>query len=131
MERQYRKNSVTAKPRLDPLARLVSHCVMIPNSAEVRSYLKQCRDLATLLPKICEKARKEFGSEAELSLEMYRDPEIKDEYLTLYVRQPRYDGNVLDRIERVSQTFDEKLGRAEGYLLLTTDFRSPRGKNAV
>ena len=50
-------------------------------------YLDEHGDLSQLLPEICGQIRKQFGPEAELSLELYRDPEINDRYLTLYLRQ--------------------------------------------
>ena len=99
--------------------------------AEIRDYLEQHRDLTPLLTPICEQVRKEFRPPDELAIQLYRDPEIKDEYLTLYIRQPRYDANIMARIERLSDAFSERLEHASGYLLLTTDFSAPRGSNAL
>jgi hypothetical protein len=102
-----------------------------PDRKAVRAYLKRHGDLATHLPAVCDAARKEFGSEAELALELYRDPEIRDHYLTLYVRLDSYDSETMARIDRVSANFERRLAHASGYLLLTTDFRPPRGANGV
>jgi len=99
--------------------------------AGVRAYLEQYADLAPLLPAVGEQVRKEFGPDAELALELYRDPEIKDEYLTLYVCLARYETDTLERLDRVGRRFADKLEQVSGYLLLTTDFRAPRGTNAV
>jgi hypothetical protein len=114
----------TAKPSLEDT-------VIVPNRKAVRAYLKRHGDLAVRLPAVCEAARKEFGSEAELALELYRDPEIRDHYLTLYVRLDSYDGETMARIERVSAPFERRLAQSSGYLLVTTDFRPTRGANGV
>jgi hypothetical protein len=84
-----------------------------------------------LLPTICERVRGEFGPEAELSLHLYRDPEIDDQYLKLLVRLPRYERDVMDRIDRVSTSFEERITPSAGYLLVTTDFRPARSRHAV
>jgi hypothetical protein len=105
--------------------------VFVPDRKAVRAYLRRHGDLAAHLPAVIEAARKEFGSEAELALELYRDPEIRDHYLTLYVRLHSYDGETMARIDRVSTLFERRLAQTSGYLLLTTDFRPPRGANGL
>src|SRR5205085_5354041 len=53
------------------LDHLASQQVVVPRPEEVLAYLEPFRDLADLLPAVCAQARQEFGSEAELSLEVY------------------------------------------------------------
>ena len=67
----------------------------------------------------------------ELSLELYKDPEVDDRYLTIYVRQKNYDSEIIKRIDKVSERFDDLLEKVSSFLLLTADSRRPRGKNAV
>ncbi len=105
--------------------------VSIPKASEVLAYLDRFPDLATLLPGLCWQARVEFGPQADLSLELYRDPEIDDRYLILSVRLPRYDSNFMGRIQRVSRRFDDKIAPQSGYILLTTDFRPAGGADAI
>ena len=59
----------------------------------------------------------------QLSLEVYHDPEIEDEYLTLYVRQADYDEHVLSTIEDIRAGYEGELAGRSGWLLVTTDFR--------
>lgn len=113
------------------LAGLAPYQVAVPQLRQVKEYLARHTELGALLPELSEQARKEFGRDAELSLEFYKDPEIDDQYLTLYVRQARYDTAIMARIDRVSRPFAEKLEQASGYLLVTTDFRQPGGGNEV
>ncbi len=103
----------------------------MPKRNGVVAYIAEHVNLAKLLPRICRQLRQAFGREVELSLELYRDPEIDDTYLTLYVRQEKYDSAIIERIEAVSRQFNDKLEQVSGYLLLTTDFHRPRGNNAV
>lgn len=128
MTRRQNRNHVTYP---DALLSLRAHQVTLPNRRSVRRFLEAAPTIAEFLPPLCERLRCEFGPKAELSLELYRDPEIKDEYLTLYVRETRYTADILDRIDRATQAFGKKLERASGSLLITTDFRPPQSNNGV
>ncbi|HMF15354.1 MAG TPA: hypothetical protein VKE94_23730 [Gemmataceae bacterium] len=105
--------------------------LLVPDRKAVRAYLRRHRDLAAHLPAVRDAAREEFGSEAELTLDLYQDPDRRDRYLTLYVRLDSYDRETMARIDRLSTHFEPRLARASGYLLLTTDFRPPRSANGV
>ncbi|MDQ1327006.1 MAG: hypothetical protein QG641_286, partial [Candidatus Poribacteria bacterium] len=56
----------------------------------------------------------------------YRDPEIDDQYLTLYVRQSKYEETIMDKIEEIRLPYSDELADKTGYLLLTTDFQFPK-----
>lgn len=99
--------------------------VIIPKTSEVSEYLLAHLDLSCMIPMICSKLIKAFSEDAKLSLEIYRDPEIHDEYLTLYVRKNEYEEMILDRIDDVMSEFEPALGSASGWLLVTTDFLLP------
>lgn len=105
--------------------------VLVPNRASVNQYLSAHPMLSDLLSSVCRTVRQAFGPCAELSLEMYRDPEIDDRYLTLYVRLEKYDSGVPERIDAVRRQFEQKLEQVSGDFLLTTDFRPRRGNHAV
>ena len=57
----------------------------ISRSAEVRSYLDRHPALSRLADLIRDAARIESGPDACLTLQVYRDPEIDDEQLVLFV----------------------------------------------
>jgi hypothetical protein len=105
--------------------------VLVPKPSDVMAYLDEHGDLAQLLPKICAEVRQAFGQETELSLEVYRDPEIDDRYLTLYVRQDQYDARIIERIESVRSAYHDSLSAVSGHFLLATDLRPSRGLHAV
>ncbi len=110
----------------DTLFGLASTRVTIPRPAEVREYLVQYPDMIALVLQVAVSASRRFGPATELSLELYRDPEIDDEYLTLYVRQASYDEDILDQIEELSVQYERGLHGKSGWLLVTTDFCPPR-----
>lgn len=76
--------STDVKQIVEVLNQLHQDWIKIPKPAEVRAYLLRYPDLTDLLPFICKIARERVGIRPELSLEVYHDPEIEDEYLTLY-----------------------------------------------
>lgn len=100
--------------------------IVIPKPAAVRSYLLRYPDMTHLLSSVCKLARERFEMHTQLSLEVYQDSEIEDEYLTLYVRQENYDEQILDIIESISAAYEEAVAGKSGWLLVTTDFRPPR-----
>lgn len=115
----------------DPLPQLAMAGIELVEREQIRGYLAEFPDLAVLLPDICKATRAEFGPSSELSLKLYRDSESVDQYLTLYIRLPKYEPEILARIERVSHSFEGRLEQTSGDLLLTTDFRPPRRTHGV
>jgi hypothetical protein len=108
------------------LSQLLSKGIMIPQPAEVRDYLLRYPDIIDLLMPVCKMAQERFELHTQLSLEVYHDPEIEDEYLTLYVRQENYDRQILDKIESVCAEYEKVIAGRSGWLLVTTDFQPPR-----
>jgi len=106
----------------DVLEVLKAMHVMIPETSEVSEYILAHPDLSCLIPAICCKLIKMFPEDSKLFLEIYRDPEIHDEYLTLYVRKNVYEEQILDCIDEAMAEFERALGSASGWLLVTTDF---------
>ena len=100
--------------------------IMITNQAAVRDYLLCYSDMIDLLPILLRVTRERFEIPTQLSLEVYRDPETDDEYLTLYIRQENYDANIMEIIEDIRAEYYKHLTGKSGWLHLTTDFRPPR-----
>jgi hypothetical protein len=108
------------------LEHLKSDQIVIPNPEEVSDYLRQYPDIIDLVEFACEETRSHFLLPTQLSLELYRDPESDDEYLTLYVRQEKYEEDIMDVIEDVWSTYEHELTTKLGDFLITTDFDFPR-----
>ncbi len=108
------------------LSQLRSMSVMIPEVAAVREYLYHYLELLDILPYVSQLARQNFGPEAQLSLEIYRDLETDDAYLTLYIRLDKYDKSTMKRIKEIRREYRGLLAEIAGEFLLTTDFRLAR-----
>ncbi|MBI1903022.1 MAG: hypothetical protein HYS13_18135 [Planctomycetia bacterium] len=106
--------------------RLAPSGILMPQPDDVLNYVGTFPELIPVLLDVCADARREFGAEATLSLELYRDPEFPDEYLTLYVRLRDYRPDIVKRLDAISERFAGKIDRSAGYLLVTTDFGSRR-----
>jgi len=97
---------------------------------QVREYLLQFPDLLDIIPEAICSTRKHFP-EGQLTLDIYQDPEIEDQYLVLYVRLAHYDETTLDRLQKAEAAFLDALSDREGWIQLTTDFREPGGSNVL
>jgi hypothetical protein len=116
---------VTSNPK-DVLQALLQQGVIIPCPLEVQEYLDRYSELCDILPAASKNVRDRFDENVQLSLELYRDPEIEDDYLTLYVRQEHYDSDILTELNSISASFDGQLRLTPGWFLITTDFQPPR-----
>lgn len=67
--------------------------------------------------------KEKFGDSSQISVELYRDPECNDEYVSIYVRQDTYDDDIFGQIEEVSSECEVALTNTSGWLLITTDFK--------
>ena len=97
--------------------------IFIAGFKEVSDYLLSHFELNTMLPRIVDLVLEQFEDNSQLSLEKYSDPEVEDQYLTLYIRQKKYENKIVNQIEDISRKID--LSEMTGWILITTDFRSP------
>lgn len=99
--------------------------LQFPHPEEVIDYLQKHRGLYDVTLYACSLTEEKFGAHAQISLELYKDPEINDQYLTIYVRQNEYEPDIIEKIEAVSKEFAPAMTGEEGYILVTTDFHPP------
>lgn len=93
---------------------------------KVRDYLLQHIDLIDLLPFIIRVTSESFGTDTQLSLELYHDPEVEDMYLAFFARNERYDENFLEVIKHIRASYTDLLTGKSGWILVATDFDAPR-----
>ena len=98
---------------------------VFPHPREVIDYLLKHRDLYDITLLACLLTEDTFGDNSQISLELYHDPEIHDEYLTIFVRQDEYEPDILDKIDTISREYEQGLVGVAGYLLVNTDFQPP------
>jgi hypothetical protein len=96
--------------------------VVIPEPAQVREYLTRYFDLLRILRSTCKLALDHMGTVARLALEVYRDPEIDDAYLSLNIRQQHYTKNMLKQIKDLRAECAVDLANSSGMFFVTTDF---------
>lgn len=81
------------------------------HKANWRPFLKKCHEINII--------NHAFNLDYELSLELYIDPEIDDNYLTLYIRKNHYEEDFMSTIDSIRRIFDD----IEPYVCVTTDFQ--------
>jgi hypothetical protein len=99
--------------------------VLILQPTRIRQYLSLYFDLARIIRSVSKLALDQFSGKAQLSLEVYGDPEIEDTYLALYIRQAPYSQDILKSIEDLRAEYEIDLINGSGWFLVTTDFRPP------
>jgi len=96
-----------------------------PRPGEVVDYLLKHQGLYDLVLYTCYRTEEIFGHNSQISLELYHDPEIHDEYLTIFVRQEEYEPDIIDQIDAICREYEQELAGIDGYLLVNTDFQPP------
>jgi len=96
-----------------------------PHPDEVVQYILSHPGLYDIVLDTCYSTKEVFGHNSQISLELYHDPEIHDEYLTIFVRQNEYEPDIIEKIDAICQEFERSLVGEQGYLLVNTDFQPP------
>jgi hypothetical protein len=96
-----------------------------PHPQEVVQYLLAHPGLYIIALDTCFSVKEVFGHNSQISLELYHDPEIHDEYLTIFVRQENYEPDIIEKIDAISTDYEIALAGESGYLLINTDFCPP------
>lgn len=103
----------------------LSKRISIVLSSDVHDYLINNQDIVGILPDICNKVVGVFGNDSSFWLELYKDPEINDEYLTLFISQNLYSHSQADEIiDGIYDQFRNDLADTAGWILITEDHRS-------
>jgi hypothetical protein len=119
-------NEVLAPQIAKALDDVAATGVLIPGRADISNYLLRHPDTTAWLVGLARAAREQLPPNAQLSLELYRDPESDDAYLTLYFRQRKYTPGLMDRADAIMAQFEHEIEACSGWILLTTDFHPPR-----
>lgn len=107
----------------DLLSGLQGRGVRLARPLEIREYLLRFPDAIDALQETI-RALSMNLPDAQLVLELYRDPEIEDEHLVVYVRFKHYPEDVMDRIRNVREKCRRALVGKKGWVHVTTDFSS-------
>jgi hypothetical protein len=134
-------HKLSIKAKIDQLIESLAQDpqVRIKNTEEIKKYLMKFKDIVDVVKKVIDVAKKHFP-EAQLVFTLYKDPEIDDKYLVVYIRMKKYDesvmenireareeyrGDLIDRIHKAGSEFWDDLVNKRGEIFLTTDFQKP------
>ncbi len=98
--------------------------VFLKHIDNIREYLLRFPDIIDILLPAVDALIKYFPN-AQLILDVYKDPEIEDSYLIIYVRLERYYESFIEQLEKAESEFLDLLVDKEGWIQVTTDFRVP------
>lgn len=107
------------------LSQVAASRIDVPEPSLVRAYLNQHLDLIGTLTRTCKTTAETFGRDSQLLLIVYRDPEIENEYLALYIRKNEYPDDFLDALHAVYAAYANELIDKSGWFQVTTDFAPP------
>jgi len=105
------------------LGSLQQYRVRIDCPEHVRAYLTRFPGLVPHVLPTVERARREFGDAAELTLTINDDPESYDPYLKMYISLPSYSPDTMSRIDALQEPLDEATADLDGFFLVSTDHR--------
>ncbi len=119
------ENDITSQ--IENLILLLSeNNINIPDGPSITEYLYHNFDIIEVVKNMCLEVPAYFKSETVFFLELFLDPESDDKYLTLQVRQENYDPDIMKKIDKIWDDFDEQLVGKSGWILVTTDFQPPK-----
>lgn len=115
-------SSQVMKQVLTSLGNLPSD-ITVPDRVAVGVYLVEHPDIIEFILPVCEIARKHVGTEAQLVLGVYSDPDGGDGHLSLYIRLEHYSANIFEMISHIEAEYIDELVGKSGWIIVTTDFR--------
>lgn len=116
-------NNDNLQKKLDSLSHFG---ILIPDQEEVSNYLIEHQDLIDLLPLVAQITRKYIGDTHQLSISICTDPEGGESHLSLYIRMQQYSEDIFNKINAIESEYIDKLPGKSGWIIVTTDFKSPK-----
>jgi len=107
---------------------LVNDGIIVQNPDEIRDYLLQYYDMINVILPICDRVSDKFQTTAEILFTIYKDNEINDKYIIIFIRQNNYSEDTMNDIDQISEDCRIFLHGKSGWLLITTDFKPPINK---
>lgn len=105
---------------------LKSNQILIPQPIGIEDYLLRHSDMIEVVQLATLLTLDSFKSNSQISLEVYQDPEVDDEHLTVCIRQIAYDENISDTIDEIFKKYEKELTGKSGWLVVMTDFQPPK-----
>jgi hypothetical protein len=100
--------------------------VLVLDRRAVLAFLRAHAEILPTVQRVANAAIEQLGERCELSLEVYRDPEIGSKLLVLYARQSPNEPDLLSTIHAIMEKYWQLPPDATGWFQLMTDFQRPR-----
>lgn len=96
-----------------------------PDMEGLQNFFHRHTDILPLVVSECQEAVRLFGDDAEYSLEVSSDRESEFEYLVLYIRKPKYEDDIMEKIQNLCLSYWAETADKSTHFLITTDFDEP------
>lgn len=120
----FTRNAATIESSLQRLIQYTGLEIYKPD--EVVDYLLRYRGIYDATLFACLLTAETFPRDRQISIELYHDPEVSDEYISIYIRQNKYDPDIIEKIDAICREYEPALEGQNGWILVTTDFSPPR-----
>jgi len=100
--------------------------VNVPEIELIQDYFSDHPDIEEVVTIAAINTRKYFNQATEVSLEMYYDLDSEEQYLILYVRQESYSEDIIERIDKVCESYESGLANLSAWFVVSTDFQPPK-----
>lgn len=101
--------------------------IKIADYDKILEYLSKFPDILDLVKEMCQSTRRYFP-EAKLVLDKYKDPEIEDEFLVLYIRYPTYNEVTIEMlrqgVDEISFEYKDAFRGKKGWFMICHDFKT-------
>jgi hypothetical protein len=105
------------------IEKLKSLGVAVPVEKEVGRYLSKHKDMVNVIRDITTSAQKKFKG-STLALKLFKEPEINDEYLALYVSPKEYGEQTQNLLDEILDNFSEQISNKSGWISILTSFEN-------
>jgi len=92
--------------------------IYVHKLTDVRKYLLLFPQISELIFRACHRLIQQFQNEAQIVVDFYKDPEIKDEYIIIFVKSDCWDNAKIDVLEEISREFIEALTDVQGWFII-------------
>jgi hypothetical protein len=103
--------------------------IVIPTPDKLIDYLQKNPELVDILWKVSKLTSDSFPKPNEVAIEMSSGEEPSDNILVVFVRMKEYPEDIINQLDFICEKFESDLILSEGFILLTTDFQSPKYSN--
>ncbi len=114
----------------DLFQKMIDSGVHVPHATEAISYVEEFPGVMEVLDKMVKTTRRHFPTDAQITVEVFNDPDCSDRTLSIIVRKKEYAPEFFGILERIATKYGPSLTTLPGdsWITVATDFASPDPK---